>query len=119
LEAKDYEANSARTFFFLPHCEDWLNEAVLSGLIATSSLQNAVLIMNDIRKYPLTKQKVHQATVKVLNGTSIVDWLAYDEENLLEFKELDPDKKEIIDFRDAFVNLSLMWTSMASTALAD
>jgi len=71
LEAKDYEANSARTFFFLPHCEDWLNEAVLSGLIATSSLQNAVLIMNDIRKYPLTKKKVHQATVKVLNGTSV------------------------------------------------
>jgi len=71
LEEKDYEANSARTFFFLPHCEDWLNESVLSGLIATSSLQNAILIMNDIRKYPLTKEKIHQATVKVLNGTSV------------------------------------------------
>ena len=50
---------------------------------------------------------------------SIVDRWAYHEENVLEFKELDPNKKVIVDFRHAFVNLSLMWRNMASTALAD
>jgi len=101
LEEQDYDSSSSRTFFFLPHCERWLNDRVLAVLMRTSSLRNAILIMNDIRKYD-TKKENSQAIAAVLN------------DKLVELKDLEPDKKD--DLRDALTGLSLMWPAQITKA---
>jgi hypothetical protein len=39
------------------------------------------------------------------------------QENLLEIKEMEPEKKD--EFRDAFIGLALMWPNTPSTAIAN
>ena len=47
----DYNCSSIRTLFYLPHCDRSTNEAVISNLFSTSSLDNAILLGNDFRNY--------------------------------------------------------------------
>lgn len=37
--------------FYLPHCDRSTNEAVISNLLATCSLEKTIIFGNDLRKY--------------------------------------------------------------------
>lgn len=112
MSDEDYNCTSTRTLFYLPHCDLSTNEAVISKLLSTASLDNAILLGNDLRNYRNKILTDAQFSTLAPSVFKVVHGLLgeFNLDGNMEWRNLEPKTGE--EYWDAFSDLCLMQVTL-------